>query len=68
MKWRSPRAGSFPTDASRTVQAADQGVVRAIYIHEGERVRQGEPLIELDATEANAQVVQADQAALVALH
>lgn len=56
----------IPDGRIKTIQAADAGVVRAIHVRDGQRVREGEPLIELDPTESSAQVVQAQQALLVA--
>lgn len=39
-----------PGDRSKVVQPLETGVIKAIYIHEGSRVKQGQPLIELDTT------------------
>lgn len=55
-----------PRGRIKVIQAADQGVVRAIHIREGQAVVQGEPLIELDPTVSGADVQQARQALLSA--
>jgi hemolysin D len=39
---------------SKTVQPLDAGVVRAILVDDGDHVRAGDPLIELDPTQAEA--------------
>lgn len=51
---------------NKLVQAADQGVVRAIYVRDGQAVRAGEPLIALDPTTAGAEKAQAEAALLAA--
>ena len=43
-----------PEGRLRTVEAAEQGVIRAIHVHEGAHVNKGDVLIELDPTLANA--------------
>ena len=43
-----------PSGRLRTVEAADQGVIRAILVREGEHVTAGQALIELDPTMAEA--------------
>jgi hemolysin D len=45
-----------PEGRLRSVEAAEQGVVRAILVREGEHVRAGQTLIELDPTIADADV------------
>jgi hemolysin D len=55
-----------PDGRIKTVQAPDQGVVRAIHVRDGQRVREGEPLIELDPTISAAEVEQAREALVVA--
>lgn len=45
-----------PTGRLRSVEAAESGVIRAIAVREGERVRAGQVLIELDPTIATADV------------
>jgi len=44
-----------PSGRLRTVEAAQQGVIRAINVREGEHVTAGQSLVELDPTIANAQ-------------
>ena len=43
-----------PTGRSKLIQPLDRGVVRAIHVQDGQRVRAGEVLIELDPTESEA--------------
>ncbi len=43
-----------PTGRLRTVEALEPGLVRAIAVREGEHVKAGQVLIELDPTDANA--------------
>jgi hemolysin D len=56
----------IPDGRIKTVQAADQGVVRAIHVRDGQAVRSGQPLIELDPTVSGAEVEQAREALLIA--
>lgn len=56
----------IPDGRIKTLQAPDQGVVRAIYVHDGQAVSEGEALIELDPTLSEAEVEQAREALLVA--
>jgi hemolysin D len=39
-----------PGDRSKVVQPLENGVIKKIYVRDGQRVKQGEPLIELDTT------------------
>ncbi len=48
----------IPDDHSKVVQPRETAVVRAIHVREGERVEKGELLIELDQTEAHADVTR----------
>lgn len=48
-----------PSGRLRTVEAAEQGVIRAINVREGQHVNAGDVLIELDPTIANADVSSA---------
>jgi len=43
-----------PSARVKVVQPLDAGIVRAIYVQDGQRVKAGQPLLELDATQANA--------------
>lgn len=43
-----------PTGRLRSVEAAESGIIRAISVREGQAVRSGQPLIELDPTLASA--------------
>jgi hypothetical protein len=65
----------FPADATLTVSGdidvldgplplspAQQGIIKSIVVHEGQRVAANAPLIELDATRAEAKVDQAKAA------
>lgn len=40
----------IPTGRIKVVQAAEAGVVRVIHVRDGDKVREGDPLIELDQT------------------
>lgn len=53
----------------KTVQHLEGGIVKAIRVHEGEAVSSGQPLIELDSTQAHAeaQVLRGQFIALKAL-
>ncbi|WP_232492746.1 HlyD family type I secretion periplasmic adaptor subunit [Novosphingobium kaempferiae] len=55
-----------PTDSIKLVQSSEGGVVRRIHVHEGARVRRGQPLIDLDPTVTGAEESQAIQALLAA--
>ena len=44
----------MPSGRLRSVEAADQGVIRAILVKEGQHVTAGQILLELDPTAANA--------------
>lgn len=53
-------------DRNKLVQAADAGVVRAIYVRDGQAVKAGQVLVALDPTTAGADFAQAEQALLTA--
>lgn len=55
-----------PRGNVKVIQSADYGVVRAIYVVEGEFVEAGAALIDLDPTVSQAEVEQARQALLTA--
>jgi HlyD family secretion protein len=51
--------GAVVVDSHRkTVQHLEGGILREILVHEGQKVRAGEPLAVLDATQADAQLGQ----------
>lgn len=56
----------LPEGNIKTIQAPDEGVVRAIYVRDGARVQEGDPLIEMDPTVSGAEVEQAREALQVA--
>lgn len=56
----------IPDGRIKTVQAPDQGLVREIHVRDGQRVAEGDPLIELDPTVSTAEVEQAREALRVA--
>jgi hemolysin D len=51
-----------PVENVKLVQPSEGGVIRAILVHDGEHVRKGQPLIELDPTVSTAEAVQAGRA------
>lgn len=51
-----------PADNVKLIQSAQGGVVRAIHVRDGQQVRAGQVLIELDPTVSAAEVAQARQA------
>lgn len=53
-----------PMDAVKLVQAANTGIVRRIYVHDGDRVQRGQPLVDLDPTVSTADQEQAEKALL----
>lgn len=55
-----------PRGRIKIIQSADLGVIRAIHVADGQAVRAGQPLIELDPTVSAAEVQQAKQALLTA--
>lgn len=56
----------MPTDDVKLIQAANTGIVRRIYVHDGDVVRKGQPLIDLDPTVSTAEQTQAEKALLSA--
>lgn len=56
----------MPTDDVKLVQAANTGIVRRIYVHDGDAVKKGQPLIDLDPTVSTAEQAQAEKALLAA--
>ncbi len=53
-------------DRSKIIQPLENGIVKAIHVRDGQRVKQGEPLIELDTT-AGADRARYDNEYLAAL-
>lgn len=43
-----------PSDRSKTIQPLEPAVVKAIHVQDGQHVKAGDVLVELDATDANA--------------
>ena len=56
----------IPRGEVKLIQAADYGVVRAIHVVDGQLVKKGQPLIELDPTVSGAETAQAKRSLLVA--
>ena len=52
----------IPAGETKTIQPLNAGVVRAIYVHNGQHVRAGELLVALDPTQAGADRDEAAQA------
>lgn len=57
----------IPADNVKVVQPAEAGVVREIYVRNGQFVRKGQVLVELDPTVSTAETVQAEAALQTAL-
>ena len=49
----------IPADNVKLVQPAEAGIVRAIYVRNGQFVRKGQVLVDLDPTVSTAETVQA---------
>ena len=60
------RGKVIAADHNKLIQAADAGVVREIYVRDGQTVHQGQALLALDPTTAGADQTQASQALLAA--
>ena len=52
----------IPVDNVKIIQSAEAGVVRAILVRDGQHVRKGQTLIELDPTISTAEAAQAERA------
>lgn len=52
----------IPADSVKLIQPAEAGVVRRILVHDGQRVRAGQALVELDPTVSAAEAEQARKA------
>ena len=57
----------IPADSVKLIQPAAPGVVRAILVRDGQRVRAGQPLVRLDPTISTAEAIQAQKALEMAL-
>jgi hemolysin D len=55
-----------PQGRVKIIQSADQGVVRAILVREGDTVKAGQALLELDPTVSESELAQAAEALRVA--
>lgn len=51
-----------PADDVKLIQPGAAGIVHAILVRDGQRVRAGQPLVELDPTVSNADTAQASKA------
>jgi len=52
----------IPADNVKLIQPAEPGVVHAILVHDGEHVRAGQTLVQLDPTISTAEAIQAQKA------
>lgn len=52
----------IPVDSVKLIQPADPGVVRAILVRDGQRVKAGQALVQLDPTVSTADTAQAAKA------
>lgn len=52
----------IPADNVKLIQPAEPGIVRAIAVRDGQHVRAGQVLVELDPTISTAEAVQAEKA------
>ena len=52
----SAKGKIIPSGRVKLIQPFESGVVRAIHVHDGQMVRKGETLIELDPTMNNAEL------------
>lgn len=57
----------IPVDNVKLIQSSDTGIVRAILVRDGQEVRKGQALIELDPTVSTADTAQARSALQTAL-
>ncbi|MEN3746111.1 HlyD family type I secretion periplasmic adaptor subunit [Sphingomonas sp. HF-S3] len=58
----SAQGSLVPAGSVRIVQPSEAGIVRAILVQDGQRVRRGEALLELDTTVSEAELTQAERA------
>lgn len=52
----------IPAEHIKMIQPADAGVVRQILVHDGDKVKKGQPLVILDPTASSAELEQARKA------
>lgn len=57
----------IPADNVKLIQSSDTGIVRTILVRDGQEVRKGQALVELDPTVSTADTVQARSALQTAL-
>lgn len=57
----------IPVDNVKLIQPSDTGIVRAILVRDGQQVRKGQALVELDPTVSTADTTQATSALQTAL-
>lgn len=57
---------TIPADSVKLVQSVSGGLVRRIWVHDGDVVKRGQPLVDLDPTLSSADEAQALQALLTA--
>lgn len=57
---------TIPADSVKLVQSVSGGLVRRIWVHDGDVVKRGQPLVDLDPTLSSADEAQARQALLTA--
>ncbi|NVJ93350.1 MAG: HlyD family type I secretion periplasmic adaptor subunit [Methylocystaceae bacterium] len=50
-----------PTERTKTLQPLESGIVRAIHVQDGQMVKQGDILVELDPTDTQAEWERLDQ-------
>ncbi len=53
-------SGNIAAASSQTLQAAGSGTVQAVYVKEGDRVKKGQLILELDATEQQYNLASLD--------
>ncbi len=56
----------IPTGEVKLIQSSGSGTVRAIYVHDGDYVRKGQPLLDLDPTLSGADLAQTQKSLLTA--
>ena len=54
----SAPAKTLPPGSVKLIQSAGSGVVRGIYVHDGDRVKAGQPLVDLDPTLSGAELTE----------